>query len=381
MLGLVVGEVAAGCGFHSPAGEAVDGGAGGDSGSVGAGSDGGCTFATLVNTCMLPFDADLLVPATVTATFDTDTHTLVIGGTATQVSVKTVLIGADSVDVISAHDVHLGVSAHLRATGSHGLAIIANHDVLVDEDAQIDVSDGGAGARPACPNGADKGQDNNNGAGGGGGGGFGADGGKGGTGNGQRVQGGAQGQAELPFPIGFHGGCPGAQGGTGRILGGDGGKGGGALYVVAADRIVLSSTAPLNAGGGGGQGGPLGGNGGNAGGGGGGSGGLLILEAPHIAAAVATIAANGGAGGQGSDNGGAGGNGDPATVTTARADGGSGGAVTGSDGGAGGSSLGTAGDSVTANADGGGGGGGGSVGFIRIRSEDPVFGALSPLPN
>src|ERR1051325_9313871 len=32
MLGLVVGEVAAGCGFHSPAGAAPDGGAGGDSG-------------------------------------------------------------------------------------------------------------------------------------------------------------------------------------------------------------------------------------------------------------------------------------------------------------------------------------------------------------
>lgn len=314
------------------------------------------------------------------ASYDTDTHVLTIGSTPSPFARKTVMIGPDQVDVISAHDVHLGTSAHLRATGSHGLVIIANHDFLIDDDAQIDVSNGGAGARTACPNGATRGQDNGNGAGGGGG--FGDDGGNGGDGNydGPPAQGGSQGKAELSFPTGFHGGCPGADGGTGDDPGGTGGKGGGALYVVAAGHILFNSSAPLNAGGSGGAGGRFNGNG-NAGGGGGGSGGLLIVEAPHIMAQVAIIAANGGAGGEGSDDSGGGASGANASVTTARPSGGSGEATKGSDGGDGGSSLGTAGDSVTANADGGGGGGGGGVGFIRIRSSDVMFLAVSPLPS
>jgi hypothetical protein len=380
VLGLVVGEVTAGCGFHSSAGAVADGGgAGSDRGIDG---NGGCTsFATLVNTCQLAFDADLLVPGP--ASYDTDTHVLTIGGTTMPFALKTVMIGSDPVDVISAHDVHLGLSAALRATGSHGLAIIASNDIFIDTDAQIDVSNGGAGARTSCPNGATRGHNDGNGAGGGGGGGFGADGGNGGDGNhdGQPVQGGSQGKAELSFPIGFHGGCAGADGGIGDVPGGAGGQGGGALYIVAAGRMVFTSSAPLNAGGNGGQGGGRLGSNGDAGGGGGGSGGLLILEAPHILASVATIAANGGGGGEGSDRNGAGGNGAPAGVATERAPGGSGGAVTGSDGGDGGSANGTSGLSVTANADGGGGGGGGGVGFIRIRSGDAVFLAISPSPG
>ena len=165
MLGLVVGEVAAGCGFQSPAGAAADGGAGSDTGHDGSG---GCTsFATLVNTCQLSFDNNLIVNGA--ASYDTDSHMLLIGGTSTSFVPKTVMIGLDQVDVISAHDVHLGISARLRATGSHGLVIIANHDFLIDQDAQIDVSNGGAGARAACPNGATRGQNNSNGAGGPGG--------------------------------------------------------------------------------------------------------------------------------------------------------------------------------------------------------------------
>jgi hypothetical protein len=379
MLGLVVGEVAAGCGFHSSSGAAVDGGADGTDGN------GGCTsFAALVNTCQLSFDADL--PVTGSASYDTDTHVLMIGGTVMPVALKTVMIGADPVDVLSARDVHLGVSSHLRATGSHGLAIIASSEFLIDADAQIDVSNGGAGARTACPNGATTGKDDKNGAGGGGGGGFGADGGKGGDGNhdGPPAPGGSQGKAETSFPLGFHGGCPGADGGTGDVAGGAGGKGGGALYIVAAGRMVFSSTAPLTAGGGGGVGGGHNGgtNGnGDAGGGGGGSGGLLYLESPHIMAATASIAANGGAGGEGSDRNGAGVPGANANVSVFRASGGSGGAAKGSDGGDGGSSMGPTADSVTDNADGGGGGGGGGVGFIRVRSSDAMVLAISPTPG
>src|SRR3954464_10454153 len=130
MLGLVVGEAAAGCGFHSPSAAVVDSGA--DTGSDGSG---GCTsFAALVNTCQLSFDADLTV--TGSASYDTDAHVLMIGGTAMPVALKTVMIGVDQIDVLSAHDVHLTPSAHLRATGSHGLAIIASNDFLIDIDAQ-----------------------------------------------------------------------------------------------------------------------------------------------------------------------------------------------------------------------------------------------------
>jgi hypothetical protein len=379
MLGLVVGAVATGCGFHSLSGAAADGGAGGDGGSDGPG---GCTsFATLVNTCQLSFDADLIVNGP--ASYDTDAHVLMIGGTATPFAIKTVMIGSDKVDVISAQNVHLGLSGSLRATGSHGLAIIANHDFLIDTDAQIDVSKGGAGARTSCPNGATRGQNNGNGAGGGGGGGFGDAGGAGGDGNhdGPPAQGGMPGRADPDFPVGFHGGCPGADGGFGDLAGGAGGKGGGALYLVAAGRMVFTSTGPIDAGGAGGQGGPHFTNNGDAGGGGGGSGGLLILEAPDILASGASIAANGGAGGGGSDRSAGGGDGAPGSLTTDPASGGSGGTTASSAGGDGGSGDGTAGLSVTANADGGGGGGGGGVGFIRIRSAHPMFLAVSPTPG
>jgi hypothetical protein len=383
MLGLVVGGVAAGCGFHSSSGAAADaggGGSGADSAGGDAGIDAGCGFADLVDTCLLSFGADL--PVMGTATYDTDTHVLTINGTATQVAVKTAMVGSDVVDVISARDVHLGVSASLRGVGSHGLAIVASRDLIVDQDALIDVSNGGAGARTSCPNAAGTGMGNLVGAGGGGGGGFGASGGTGGAGNsGAASQGGAAGASEPRFPTGFHGGCPGAPGGTGQQQGGAGGKGGGALYLVAGNSIVLSSLAPIDAGGGGGMGGNHIGAIGNAGGGGGGSGGLVILEAPHVMASTATIAANGGGGGEGSDGADSGDGGDQGTRTTERASGGSLGAAGGGDGGQGGSSLTPAGDSVTDSALRGGGGGGGSVGFIRVRSPDPTFFALSPLPN
>jgi hypothetical protein len=384
MLGLVVGGVAAGCGFRSSSGAPIDGGGGDGGGGDGAGDDvgviPGCGFADMVDTCLLSFDADL--PVMGPATYDTDTHVLTINGAMTPVAVKTVMVGPDLVDVISARDVHLGVSASLRGVGSHGLAIVASRDLIVDQDALIDVSNGGAGARTSCPNPAGTGIGNLVGAGGGGGGGFGASGGTGGAGNsGALAPGGAAGAPEPRFPTGFHGGCPGAPGGTGQQPGGAGGAGGGALYLVAGNSIVLSSLAPIDAGGGGGKGGNHTGTIGNAGGGGGGSGGLMILEAPHIMASTAIVAANGGGGGEGSDGADSGDGGDPGTRTTARASGGSLGAASGGDGGQGGSSLNPAGDPVTDSAVRGGGGGGGGVGFIRIRSPDPVFLALSPLPN
>jgi hypothetical protein len=348
------------------------GGSGGDSGG-GDGSAGSCTsFASLVDTCQLTFDADLTVP-TGMATYDTDTHVLKIGLVTTPVATQTLAIGSDQLDVISARNVHLLGSAVLRATGSHGLAIVASAGFTIETDAQIDVSAGGAGAQVACANGAMKGDNDNNGAGGGGGGGFGADGGTGGNGNQGSAHGGAKGSATT-FPTGFHGGCPGADGGTGDAPGGKGGKGGGALYIVAAGQLLLNNSAPLKTSGGGGKGGPRNGGNGDAGGGGGGSGGLLVVEAPHITGADAGVAmtvitANGGGGGGGSSSQGPGTDGADGSVTASRALGGDPGA-TASGGGAGGSILGPVGDSVTAAVDGGGGGGGGGVGFLRILTQE-----------
>lgn len=378
MLGLAISGAAAGCGFHSPSGVALGSDAGSDSGGSDASSDGCASFAKGVDTCQLSFDADLIISDN--ATYDTDSHVLLINGTAMPVQRKTLMFGTDQADVISAGDVHLLTSKMLRATGAHGLVIVASHDVIIDADAQIDVSKGGAGARTVCPSGATKGGDNGGGGGGGGGGGYGADGGGGGGGNsGVLSPGGMQGKADLSFPAGFHGGCPGADGGSGGGgggAGGSGGKAGGALYIVAGNNVTLNSTAPLKAGGAGGLGGNGNGNG-DAGGGGGGSGGLLIVEAAHVVAPGAVLSANGGAGGEGSDRNNVGVSGGDATVTIARASGGAGGAANGGDGGDGGSAANEAGDSVAA-AGAGGGGGGGSVGWIRIHSTDIVVAGVSP---
>jgi len=122
VLGLVVGEVVAGCGFHSPAGAAADGGAaGGDRGIDGTAA--APRLATLVDTCQLSFDADLtIVPGP--ASYNTDTPVLTIGGTTMPFALKTVMIGSDPIDVISAHDVHLGLSAVLPR---HRLARARDH--------------------------------------------------------------------------------------------------------------------------------------------------------------------------------------------------------------------------------------------------------------
>jgi hypothetical protein len=377
-LGLV-GAALAGCGFHRAG--LADGGVDDGSGGV---SDSCMTFASLLDTCQLAFDKNLTI--TGAATYDSTTQTLMIGGGMATASITMVMIDGEPVDVISAQKVSVAASSTLRATGPRALAIVASDSLVVAADSQINVSDGGAGARTSCPGGATAGTNNADGAGGGGGGGFGADGGPGGEGDFDHgvpfVPGGAKGNAVAMMPAGLRGGCPGGNGGNGDALGGVGGGGGGAIYLVAGNLIQLDSTAPVHAGGGGGRGGVHDQSGGDAGGGGGGSGGTVILEAPHIMGTRAVIAANGGGGGEGSDAGGStGANGTTGTVTASRASGGAGNAGGGADGGRGGSSEVPAGEVVTAVLNGGGGGGGGGVGIIRILSGDAHLPPTSPIAH
>lgn len=389
LAGLLLGIVAAGCGFRTSPGAPADGAVDGAIDSAPPAPDACVSFATLLplDTCQLAFDGDLVIPSGA-AVYDTGTHALTVGGASMPVTHTTVMLAGESVEVISARAVRLASNTKLRAVGPLPLVIAASTDIVVSAAAQIDVSDGGAGAQMSCVNGASPGAPDAGGAAGGGGGGYGADGGKGGNGDSDSTQstGGAHGSAIAAIPAGLRGGCPGADGGMGKAEGGAGGKAGGALYVVAAGRIELGGTGAINAGGGPGLGGPHTTVGGDAGGGGGGSGGMLVLEAPHVIGPDATIAANGAGGGGGGDSADPGDAGAAGSVTNARADGGKGTATlhargSGTDGGRGGSTQFPAGEDVTTVGQGGGGGGGGGVGIIRIKSTDRQLGVISPEPR
>lgn len=375
VLGLA-GTAAAGCGFH--AGDRPDGGGMSD-------GSGGCTsFASLLDTCPLVFVGDLMISGT--SSYSSDSQVLMTGGTQATISVQTIMIGGDPVDVIYARTVQLTASAALRAIGARAVAFVASDRITVATDAQIDVSAGGAGAPASCATGgAMVGGSGAGGAGGGGGGGFGADGGNGGDGDSDGTSlklGGTRGRAVTELPAGLHGGCPGANGGAGNEPGGLGGAGGGAIYLAAANLIQLDSVAPINAAGGGGRGGLHAAGSGDAGGGGGGAGGMVVLEAPHIMGPNASVAANGGGGGEGSEAAGGTGNpGNPGTLNANRADGGFGNSPQGADGGQGGSVESPAGGAPNMLLQGGGGGGGGGVGIIRLISPDVHLRVTSPDPR
>ncbi len=341
------------------------------------------SFSSQVDTCMLTQVSDTLTIAG-DYTYDTNHGAFTSGAPPLSVTHMQMNGQAGPMDVILVTDLRMMPNARLRAVGDLPLAILAWNTITIDENAIIDVSSGGAGARTTCPGGALDGKPDGGGAGGGGGGGFAAAGGSGGNGDKDgppATPGGPGGAAATPPPLGPLGGCPGARGGDGDDTGGSGGAGGGAIYLVAAIRMDFGAGSGINAGGAGGRGGAKTGlNNGDAGGGGGGSGGIIMLEAPILRAA-GTFAANGGAGGEGSGGGGEGDDGAPGALSTAAAVGGNGSSDSGTDGGAGGAQVSTAGGSVTAFDDGGGGGGGGGVGYVIIKSMDAVISVSSPNPS
>lgn len=340
------------------------------------------SFSRELDTCPRALTADLSLTGTVK--YDTDLHQLTVDDVAMSVTSMVVSTLHGDVDALLVHDLRLTAATRLRATGALPFAIIASGRVVLEDDAAIDLSDGGAAARAQCDGGATTGQASSDGAGGGGGGGFAGNGGEGGKGNsdsGGVKDGGGRGVAVTAPPVRFVGGCPGAPGGKGDVDGGAGGNAGGAVYIVAADAITLGARAAINAGGGGGGGGGHATNRGDAGGGGGGSGGMIVLEAPVVMSASGALAANGGGGGEGSAEEAGGNPGLAATSSADRAPGGASGVTNGGDGGPGGSSDSLDGAPGLGPRPGGGGGGGGSVGFIRIIAASPQLGIVSPAPG
>lgn len=340
--------------------------------------DGCASFSGQVNTCMLVPTGSLDIGGSVT--FDTNNGDLFAG--AVPVDVQTLALATPSGEVMAivATTVNFRQGMRLRATGARPMAILAFDTIAFENDARIDVSLHGAGARVNCVNGAAKGQDQDGGAGGGGGAGFGGAGGGGGKGNDDNSMGGVGGQP-ISLPPGILGGCPGANGGDdNNDIGGRGGLGGGAVYLAAARRIDLAVDSGIHAGGGGGGGGEQSGLAfGDAGGGGGGTGGMIVLEAATVAGS-GTLAANGGAGGQGSGSQAEGAPGASGRFDATPAAGGSGTGSSGSSGGVGGAT--TPAGSVSTRTTGAGGGGGGAAGFIRIIAPSGALtGVVSPPPS
>ena len=196
---------------------------------------------------------------------------------------------------------------------------------------------------------------NGGGGGGGAGGTFMGEGGHGGDGTG------AGGKAapigiSAPAPRILRAGCSGGDGGKGNGDAGVGGAGGGAVYLVAANKI--SVTSYINASGAAGRpGGPF------SGGSGGGSGGMIMLHAAMIEGS-GTLIANGGGGGGGSANniGTPGTESMPSSPAFPPAGGGGPGGVGGS-----GAAINAPARPGESQIDRGGGGGGGAEGYIRLN--------------
>src|SRR5215510_14926961 len=148
VLGSSLGILAVGCGY--PALPALGGAAGIDGGNGDGSTSCSTTLGSLLITCSLAFDGDLMLSGALT--YDTTTH--VLTGATTPVTHKTVTIGGSDVEVISAHDVQLAGSTTLRAIGTRPLAIVASGRIVVASLSEIDVSRGGAGAQMSCASGA-----------------------------------------------------------------------------------------------------------------------------------------------------------------------------------------------------------------------------------
>ncbi|MBP9205209.1 MAG: hypothetical protein KBG28_14665 [Kofleriaceae bacterium] len=219
---------------------------------------------------------------------------------------------------------------------------------------------------------------------GGGGGGFGGDGGAGGAADSNAGGGGGAAMAcaasaSLDPVVGGSGG--GANLGT--SFAGEGGGGGGALQLTSLERIELTATGVVDAGGRGG----FSSTGSDSGGGGGGSGGAVLIEAAAVEiASGAVIAANGGGGGAGEADGSTAAAGQPGLRAAVAAAGAAGPGGSGSGGaGAAGLTLAQPGGAQPAGSFfGGGGGGGGGVGVVRVYARAPTISptaVVSPVPT
>lgn len=200
------------------------------------------------------------------------------------------------------------------------------------------------------------------GGGGGAGGSLGTKGGNGGAGD--NGASGAGLALDVPPPSVLHAGCMGGAGGTGDGMGTAtmitaGGWGGGAIYVLAQNKIVLSSGTVINASGAAGDAGSH-----RTGGGGGGSGGMIMLIAPAFDVGTNTfVYANGGGGASGGTTSNDGKNGsDPGSNPTQQAAGGV--LASAGAGGAGYAATIDAAPGGLGPTGNGGGGGGGGAGLI-----------------
>jgi hypothetical protein len=279
---------------------------------------------------------------------------------------------------------NITITAKLRGVGSKPLVLLASDSIsiststgLVDVGNHRGDADLGAGADPTtpCTGGTPPGQ-----RGGGAGGSFAGKGGNGGRGNG----GGQGGQAAngTTAVTELRGGCPGQAGDGGAA--GAGGRGGGAVYLLAGNRLEITTGAAPNtginaAGEGGAQGAPNNGN--SSGAGGAGSGGMIVFSA-FTFNVDGLILASGGGGGEGSGEQNPGNPGsDPADTDPAA--GGTGNAI-GGNGGVGSPAMisGKGGDGndggQAGNDNAAGGGGGGGAGLIKAPASASLGTLVSP---
>lgn len=318
----------------------------------------------------------LIVPSGVVTSMDTDTGAITNDGSPVTADFEFMVIDDDR-SVLAVDSVTVEATGRLRPLGTRALIILSRNDVNVA--GLIDIS-GTCSGSASCPGPGGGGGATNvssaagcgpgdNGDGstvddetGGGGGAMGQAGGSGGIGLLGSPQGGEGGEPTFCPDATLEplrGGSGGGEGGYVGGNGGDGGGGGGGLQITSLTRITFAPGGEIWAGGAGGSA-PVASA--DDGGGGGGSGGAILLEAPEILVANATLTANGGSGGGGGDGAQAG---SPGPRDTTQAPSGSPGPPVGSPGGRGGSLDGDAepgGGNSSAT-----GGGGGGYGIIRLN--------------
>lgn len=364
-----------GCSYHPEVGGVADDAAG-DSAVTDTSQppDANVCAGTLLSVCFDPASPPTLsIDAGILDT-DTDPRCVASLTEACAITAGAITVTAGSVSVRGSRPLVLVAATTLTVDGTLDASSTRSPAVI---GAAANWSSCAAGNTPQNGNGS------NSSGGGGAGGSFTDRGGDGGDGSTNRTSknGGTSG-ATVDATM-LHGGCRGQNGGTSGSAGGPGGSSGGALYLISAQTISVSSTGRVFASGAGGAGGESQQNGGG-GGGGGGSGGMIAFEAPTITI-TGIVAANGGGGGGGAGgsssnvDGGPGGDGTTTSFST-RATGGAAGDAGATDGGRGGIANPLAGEAAGNATQAGGGGGAGSAGLIWAKGA--LTGAqISPAPT